>query len=51
MIQIGQTFFCSSTVGASSFFEGAHKGKVCVRVFICVSVRVRAFCERLCCTV
>ena len=32
-----------------SSFGGAHRGRVCVRVFIEVSVR--AYCERLCCTV
>jgi hypothetical protein len=30
-------------------FGGAHRGRVCVRVFIGVSVR--AYCERLCCNV
>ena len=30
-------------------FGGAHRGKVCVRVFIGVSVRT--CCEHLCCTV
>jgi hypothetical protein len=34
----------SGSAGAQSF-EGAHKGRVCVRVFIGVSVR--ACCERL----
>jgi hypothetical protein len=38
----------SRSVGAQSF-EGAHRGRVCVRVFIWVSVR--ACCERLSCTV
>jgi hypothetical protein len=36
------------SVGAQSF-GGAHRGRVCVRVFIGVSVR--ACCERLRCTV
>jgi hypothetical protein len=36
------------SVGAQSF-RGAHRGRVCARVFIGVSVR--AFCERLRCTV
>jgi hypothetical protein len=34
--------------GAQSF-GGAHRGRVCVRVFIVVSVH--ACCECLCCTV
>jgi hypothetical protein len=34
---------------ASGDFENAHRGRVCVRVFIGVSVR--ACCERLCSTV
>jgi hypothetical protein len=38
----------SRSAGAQSF-GGAHKGRVCVRVFIGVSVR--ACCERLRCTV
>jgi hypothetical protein len=38
----------SRTAGAQSF-GGAHRGRVCVRVFIGVSVR--ACCERLRCTV
>jgi hypothetical protein len=38
----------SRYVGAQSF-GGAHRGRVCVCVFIGVSVR--ACCERLCCTV
>jgi hypothetical protein len=38
----------SRSVGAKSF-EGAHMGRVCVRVFIRVSVC--ACCERLRCTV
>jgi hypothetical protein len=38
----------SRSAGAQSF-GGAHRGKVCVRVFIGVSVR--ACCERLRCTV
>jgi hypothetical protein len=38
----------SRFAGAQSF-GGAHKGRVCVRVFIGVSVR--ACCERLRCTV
>jgi hypothetical protein len=38
----------SRSVGAQSF-GGAHRGRVCVRVFIGVSVR--ACCERLRCTV
>jgi hypothetical protein len=42
------------TLGISRFagarsFGGAHRGRVCVRVFIGVSVRV--CCERLRCTV
>ena len=32
-----------------SVFKDAHRGRVCVRVFIGVSVR--AYCERLRCTV
>jgi hypothetical protein len=38
----------SRSAGAQ-FFGGAHRGRVCVRVFIGVSMR--ACCERLCCTV
>jgi hypothetical protein len=38
----------SRSVDAQSF-EGAHRGKVCVRVFIWVSVY--ACCERLRCNV
>jgi hypothetical protein len=38
----------SKSAGAQSF-GGAHRGRVCVRVFIGVSVC--ACCERLCCTV
>jgi hypothetical protein len=38
----------SRFAGAQSF-GGAHRGRVCVRVFIGVSVR--ACCERLRCTV
>jgi hypothetical protein len=38
----------SRSAGAQSF-GGAHRGRVCVRVFIGVSMR--ACCERLCCTV
>jgi hypothetical protein len=38
----------SRSAGAQSF-GGAHRGRVCVRVFIGVSVR--ACCERLRCTV
>jgi hypothetical protein len=38
----------SRSAGAQSF-RGAHRGRVCVRVFIGVSVRV--CCERLRCTV
>jgi hypothetical protein len=38
----------SISAGAQSFV-GAHRGRVCVRVFIGVSVR--ACCERLRCTV
>jgi hypothetical protein len=38
----------SRSVGAQSF-GGAHRGRVCVRVFIGVSVR--ACCEGQCCTV
>ena len=38
----------SRSVGAQSF-GGAHRGKVCVHVFIGVSVRV--CCKHLCCTV
>jgi hypothetical protein len=38
----------SRSVGAQSF-GGAHRGRVCVRVFLGVSVR--ACCERLHCTV
>jgi hypothetical protein len=38
----------SRSVGAQSF-EGAHRGRACVRVFIGVSVH--ACCERLSCTV
>jgi hypothetical protein len=38
----------SRSVGAQSF-GGAHRGRVCVHVFIGVSVR--ACCERLRCTV
>jgi hypothetical protein len=37
-----------TSAGAQSF-GGAHRGRVCVRVFIGVSVR--ACCERLRCTV
>jgi hypothetical protein len=37
----------SRSAGARSF-GGAHRGKVCERVFIGVSVR--AYCERLRCT-
>jgi hypothetical protein len=37
----------SISTGAQSF-GAAHRGRVCVRVFIGVSVR--ACCERLCCT-
>jgi hypothetical protein len=37
----------SRSAGAQSF-EGAHRGSVCVRVFIGVSVR--ACCEHLRCT-
>jgi hypothetical protein len=33
----------------AQFFGGAHRGRVCVHVFIGVSVR--ACCERLRCTV
>jgi hypothetical protein len=36
------------SAGAQSF-RGAHRGRVCVRAFIGVSVR--ACCKRLCCTV
>jgi hypothetical protein len=38
----------SRSVGAQSF-GGAHRGRVCVPIFIGVSVRV--CCERLRCTV
>jgi hypothetical protein len=38
----------STSAGAQSF-RGANRGRVCVRVFIGVSVR--ACCERLRCTV
>jgi hypothetical protein len=38
----------SRSVGAQSF-GGAHRGRVCLRVFIGVSVR--ACCEGQCCTV
>jgi hypothetical protein len=38
----------SRSAGAQSF-GGAHRGRVCVRVFIGLSVR--ACCERLRCTV
>jgi hypothetical protein len=38
----------SRSAGVQSF-EGAHMGRVCVRVFIRVSTH--ACCERLCCTV
>jgi hypothetical protein len=38
----------SRSAGAQSF-RGTHRGRVCVRVFIGVSVRLR--CERLRCTV
>jgi hypothetical protein len=41
-----QHFFRSS---GTQFFGGAHNGRVCVRVFIGVSLC--ACCERLCCTV
>jgi hypothetical protein len=39
----------SSNLSGAQFFKGAHRGRVCVRVFIGVSVR--ACCERLRCTV
>jgi hypothetical protein len=42
------TLEISRSAGAQSF-GGAHRGMVCVRVFIGVSVR--ACCERLRCTV
>jgi hypothetical protein len=42
------TLGISRTAGAQSF-GGAHRGRVCVRVFIGVSVRAR--CERLRCAV
>jgi hypothetical protein len=42
------TLRISRSAGAQSF-GGAHRGRVCVRVFIGVSVR--ACCERLRCTV
>jgi hypothetical protein len=39
----------SSRSAGAQFFGGAHRDRVCVRVFIGVSVR--ACCERLRCTV
>jgi hypothetical protein len=38
-----------SRSGGAQSFRGAHRGRVCVRVFIGVSVR--ACCEHLRCTV
>jgi hypothetical protein len=38
-----------SISASAKSFEGAHRGKVCIRVFIGVSVR--AYCKRLRCTV
>jgi hypothetical protein len=38
-----------SRCACAQYLRGAHRGKICVRVFIGVSVR--ACCERLRCTV
>jgi hypothetical protein len=47
-----EALFVTSGISRSAgaqFFGGAHRGRVCVRVFIGVSVR--ACCERLRCAV
>jgi hypothetical protein len=47
-VPVDDTSGISRSVGAQSF-GGAHRGRVCVPIFIGVSVRV--CCERLRCTV
>jgi hypothetical protein len=44
-----QTQHCVLAPAGAQSFGGAHRGRVCVRVFIGVSVR--ACCDRLHCTV